>query len=188
MTRTRSRKICLAVLGLAALALGVDRLFLAGTSGPQPASASSLPAADGSGSTAAPQDTKAVPTDKRPPTLASLLEKAAEPFGLAPAEMRDAFTIAEVWLAELQGPPPEPPPEPAEPTEPQPTAGEAFAGRHKLTSVILSSRGGSAVVDGKIVPVGQALDGFTLLRVTRDSAIFGTGGEEVELHLRRENR
>ncbi|MBL7140608.1 MAG: hypothetical protein ISS74_06830 [Planctomycetes bacterium] len=183
MTLTRSRKLCVAILGLALAALAVDRVFLAsGTSGPKAAGASSLPAPDSADAAGASQDKKTLPAADRPPTLAARLESAAEQFALAPTEMRDGFSIAETWLAELQVPTAAHPPGPA---EPQPSAAEAFAGRHTLTSVILTSQGGSAVIDGKVVPLGQAVDGFTLLRLTRESAVFGAAGEEVELRLRR---
>jgi len=185
MTMTRSRKICLVVLGLAVVALGTDRLFLGGPGRPRAASASVLPTTEGA-APATPQDAWAAPTAERPPTLASRLEAAVEPFAVDPTKMRDAFTIAETWLPELQEPAPAPTTESPEPAEPQPTAGEVFATRHTLTSVILTSRGGSAVVDGKIVPLGQAVDGFTLLRLTPESAIFGADGDEVELRLRRQ--
>jgi len=183
MTLTRSRKLCLAILGLTLVALAVDQVFLApGTSGPKTASASSLPTANPADTAPAPQDDQAQPAADRPATLASRLESAAEQFALAPDEMRDAFGIAETWRVELQEPPPPSEPEPA---EPEPSAAEVFAGRHTLTSVILPSQGGSAVVDGKVVPRGQAVDGFTLLRLTRESAVFGADGEEAELRLRR---
>ncbi len=183
MTLTRSRKMILAILALAVAALVTDRLFLSGGTGPQRASASPAAAETRSGAAApaSPETEPPAPAQKGP-RLATRLQAIAEQLDLDAAGARDAFTLPPAWLNELQDPPTasqEPEPEP----EPDPAA--RFAEHHTLTSVILTADGGSAVVDGKVVPMGQAIDGFTLVRLTRSTAVFEADGQQVELRLRR---
>jgi hypothetical protein len=184
MTLTRSRKIVLAVLAVAVAALLVDRLVLApSASGPKQAQARPTP----SGGTAEAK-TAALPVPatlsgtEADSALAERLEATAERFQLDPEALRDGFVPARAWLDELVEPVPQ---EEPEQVAPEASPAEQFAEQHTLTSVILISGGGSAVIDGKVVPVGQAIDGFTLIRLTRSSAVFAGGGEEVELRLRR---
>jgi hypothetical protein len=184
MTLTRSRKIVLAVLGVAVAALLVDRLALApSASGPKQAQARPTPGGGTAEVQAAPSPAAATPSaTETDPALAERLEATAERFQLDPEALRDGFIPAQAWLEELVEPVPEAAPDPV---EPQASPAEQFAEQHTLTSVILTSGGGSAVIDGKVVPVGQAIDGFTLVRLTRSSAVFAADGAEVELRLRR---
>jgi len=181
MTLTRSRKIILAVLALAVAALLADRLFLSGTSEPKraaasPATTETPPAAV---EPASPESEGTAPAQEAP-LLARRLQAIAEQLELDPARLRDGFTLPKAWLEELQEPPPA-----SQEAEPEESPAVRFAEQHTLTSVILTSGGGSAVVDGKVVPMGQAVDGFTLVRLTRSTAVFEAGGEQVELRLRR---
>jgi len=182
MTLSRSRKIVLAILAVAATALLVDRLVLApSASGPKHARAAAT--ADGTPAGTSATSSPAPPTAPGAdpgPRLADRLRTIAQDAELDPDALRDGFVPAAAWLEELVEPPPEP-----EPPEPQASPATQFAQRHTLTSVILTSRGGSAVIDGKVVPMGQVLDGFRLTRLTRQSAVFEAAGEEVELRLRR---
>jgi len=184
MKLSRSRIIVLVLLAAAAAALAVDRLVLApSASGPKQAVAS-------------PAAASASPSVKQPVAdglveasigaagsrLADRLQTASEQFELDPAGMRDGFRPVDAWLADLA--PPAPPAEDAQPALPAgPSPADLFASRHTLTSVMLSRRGGSAVVDGKVVRLNQALDGFTLVRLTRDAAVFEADDERVELRL-----
>jgi hypothetical protein len=182
MTLTRSRKLILGILALAIVALVVDRLVLApSASGPRHAGAAETTNGNtAEGGAAPPADAGAPPEPDPGARLAARLETTAARFELDPAALRDGFVPAAAWLEELVEPVPEPE-APAPPVSPA----QQFAQQHTLTSVIMTSRGGSAVVDGKVVPVGQAVDGFRLVRLTRHSAVFESGGEQVELRLRR---
>jgi len=182
MTLSRSRTIVLAVLALAVTALLVDRLVLAPSAG-GPARARAASTAEGSPSGTGEASSPAPATSPQAdpgPRLADSLEAVAEPCELDPDRLRDGFVPAKAWLEELVEPPPE-----AEASEPQTSPATRFAERHTLTSVILTSHSGSAVIDGKVVPVGQTIDGFRLIRLSRRSAVFEGDGEEVALHLRR---
>jgi len=195
MTMSRSRLAVFVALGVALVALVVDRLVLApSATGPQPAAAAESPPGPAAAATQPPTGPEAPPTAAEtdpaspsagPPPLASRLAAAAERFSLDPERLRDGFAPAPSWLAELTEPPPSEPAEAApEPETPSPA--EAFREGHALTAVIMTQRGGSAVVNGRVVRLGQTVDGFTLVRLTRRSAVFASeDGEEVELRLRR---
>jgi len=182
MTLSRSRKLVLAILAVAVTALAVDRLVLAPSAG-GPTAAQAAPGRDespaGAGEASATTPPTAPPVDPRP-RLADRLQVVAEHFELDPDGLRDGFVPAEAWLADLVEPPPEP-----EAPEPQASPATRFAEQHTLTSVILTSGGGSAVIDGKVVPLGQTIEEFRLIRLTRHSAVFEAGGETVELRLQR---
>jgi hypothetical protein len=183
MKLTRSQKIVLAVLAVAITALVVDRLFLASSAtGPRQARASSADAAPAPPEADPVQAPEAAAAAEAATRFAERLEAAAERFELDPAAMRDGFTLEAAWREELAGPPE--PVQQAE-AEPQPSPADQFAGAHTLTSVVLTTKGGSAVVDGRVVPLGHDLDGFTLVRLTQNTAVFEADGEEVELRLRR---
>jgi hypothetical protein len=52
---------------------------------------------------------------------------------------------------------------------------EVFKAAHRLTAVLFTERGRHAVVDGKMIMPGQSIDGFTLISVTHDTAVFRSG-------------
>jgi len=189
MSLTRSRKIVLVILAVAAIALLVDRLVLApSATGPKHARAAPTSGAGPTGNKAASApDSPASPGADTRPRLADRLQTLGEQFEMDPDDLRDGFIPADAWLEELVEKEVEAPPPPPEPevSEPQVSAATQFAEQHTLTSVILTSSGGSAVIDGKVVPVGQAIDGFRLIRLTHSSAVFEAGDETVELRLRR---
>ncbi|MBK8915612.1 MAG: hypothetical protein IPM64_13640 [Phycisphaerales bacterium] len=64
------------------------------------------------------------------------------------------------------------------------SAASEFTGRHKLGGVVLGPRP-AAVVSGRVIRVGQSLDGLPLIEVRADAAVFLADGERVELRLER---
>lgn len=178
MALSNAHKVLFAVLALAVLALLIDWLFLGGdATHPSAASASvGAPPAETAVPPAPPPEPTAV-ADAKPdadgPLLADRLRTAARTLGLDPTNTREAFAPSEDWLPELRLPGP-----------PQRDPAEDFARQHRLTSVILIGTGGSAVVDGRAVRVGQELDGFRLVRLTSAGAVFQAGDSQVELRLR----
>ncbi len=184
MTASRSRKIIFVILTVAVAALVVDRLVLApSATGPKQAGAATPGVPEASETSPSPSPGAEAPAETSSgPRLAERLQTVADRFELDPTALRDGFVPSETWLEDLVEAPP-----PSEPkTAPNPhAAADAFAENHTLTSVIMTSQGGSAVVDGKVVPVGRTIDGFRLVRLTRRTAVFEADGEEVELSLRR---
>jgi hypothetical protein len=189
-----SRKICIGVLALALVAFAVDRLFLSSGQPLKPASAVAspvqpaappmppavpLPAAAAAGGTAPPAAAggTAPPASlapSQPLVFSDRLKALAAAKDLAPARVREAFAPSPEWLATLQAP---------KPVETPVNLGEEFARKHKLTSVLLSGGVGRAIIDGKILTVGQKLDGFTLTGLAPDSATFRSVQDASEVRL-----
>jgi hypothetical protein len=178
MKMTRERKIYLAMLvtGLAALVL--DRL----TAGPQNARAQDDPSSfvvertDKSLSSGAPTVTGGAEHTAIGPDLSVRLRSLGERFAVD-SQYRDPFRAPSSWAprsAAVPLPATVPVSDPASP------AGE-FERSHRLTAVLLSDRQRNAVVDGKMIKPGQAIDGFTLISVTHDTAVFRAGAATAVL-------
>lgn len=60
---------------------------------------------------------------------------------------------------------------------------EAFRHDHHLGGIVIDGRNSRAVVDDRLIPVGQSFDGFRLVSLNRDSAQFVRGDEQVLLTL-----
>jgi len=108
--------------------------------------------------------------------LAERLEALTLPDG-EPTGIREAFAPSAAWLASLD----EAKPKPSGAREPDSTAD--FARQHKLTSVLRRGNVGSAIVDGKVVEVGEQLDGYRLTGLTADSAVFMSPRHPKEVRL-----
>jgi len=192
----------IAVLGTSVIGFIVDRAFLdPGMPGPAKAEASSpapgpeSPAAPAGAAHAAAPHASAAPTAAAPAAtakpalsqaasagaarvpLAERLKALALPDG-EPTAIREAFAPSAAWLASLE--------EGGRPgAGPQPDSAADFVRAHKLTSVLQRSRMGSAVIDGKVVVIGECLDGYRLIALAADSAIFRApqGAKEVRLSI-----
>ena len=197
-----SRKICIGVLALALVAFAVDRLFLSSGQPLKPASAVAspvqpaappmppavpLPAAAAAAAAALPAPPAVAPpvagggmappaplAPSQPLVLSDRLKALAAAKDLAPGRVREAFAPSPEWLATLDAP---------KPVETKVNLGEEFARKHKLTSVLLSGGVGRAIIDGKILTVGQKLDGFTLTGLAPDSATFRSVQDASEVRL-----
>ncbi len=177
MQLSKTQKIYLALGVIAVAAFVVDRVFLrSGSGGPAPARAAADtpgPAAARPPAMPAPAPPVAVPPSDRP-SLAARLDALAKDPGVDVGGMRDAFVPPPSWIAEVKSP---------EPEVVEPSAAEKFAAAHTLTAVLLAGKGGCAVVNGKVVQVGQEVDGFELVSLARECAVFQGGQERVELRL-----
>jgi len=179
MQLSKTQKIYLALGVIAVAAFVVDRVFLgSGSRGPAPARA----AADTPGPAAAqpppaPAPPLAVPRSDRP-SLADRLDALAKDADVDVGRMRDAFVPPPSWIAVTKSP---------EPEVVEPSAAEKFAASHTLTAVLLAGKGGCAVVNGKVIQVGQEVDGFELVSLARECAVFQGGQERVELRLHLES-
>jgi len=165
---TNQRKLSIAVLALAGGALIVDKMFL-GATGPAAARADEVAVQV--------ETTAAAPARSQPaqPTVAKRLERLA-PHG---GEVGDAFAVPAAWRkvavkAAEQGPNID-------------TPAAAFAKEHHIAAIM---RGGQdparAMVNGKIVSLGDSIDGGTLVEVNDQGAVFEVGGVRVLIALRPE--
>ncbi|MGE5607761.1 MAG: hypothetical protein ACM359_00760 [Bacillota bacterium] len=60
---------------------------------------------------------------------------------------------------------------------------DRFKQEHSLTGVMVANRQGKAIVDGKTLLVGQSLDGFKLMTVTQQVAVFESEAGQVVLRI-----
>ena len=175
MTLTKERKIYLALLGIGLAALVLDRLI----GGPQNAQAREDSAAfvverpNGAAPAAAPSAATGQLT-LTGPDLSVRLRTLGEQVRPG-SQSRDLFRAPATW-----GPRITHAPAPAQVTDLTGPAVE-FERSHRLTAVLLSGRERHAVVDGKMVKPGQAIDGFTLISVSHDTAIFRSGAATAVL-------
>jgi len=170
MELTRQRKIAIGVLGLAVAALLIDRGLIMG--GGQAASAAPVEstAARAQSPTATPESS--IGQNR----LAEKLREIAESEKLALAHVDDdrgAFATPEAFGAkEKNGPAAAPQRE-----------GQLFS----VSSVLTANGGGYAVIDGKLVGVGQPVaddpDEGVLVGVTSKSARIAIGDEIVEFFV-----
>ncbi|HEX7009248.1 MAG TPA: hypothetical protein VF184_04655 [Phycisphaeraceae bacterium] len=180
----RSRKVLLTVLGLGLTALGVDRLFLGGSTGPQTATADVqaplMAAADSASAATLGAAAASSPATSAGPTLAQrLLALARDWDETASAQpVRDAFSPSPAWT----GPGSSQADEPAQALAVDPAV--QFQKQHRLMAVVARRSGGLAVVDSRTIALGQSLDGFRLIQVRDDAAVFeSSSGTRLELRL-----
>lgn len=175
MGLSKSRKCYLAGLAIVVTAFLAYRLFL-GAEDRGPAAAQASPAAPAAPKAAPPPVSAEKPQGLSASSLAERLAALAKSEDLDPARMRDAFVLPEAWRRELAPPAPSPS---------LPAGTETFIQEHKLTSVVLTGDGGSAIVNGKFLRLGHALDGYRLLHLTQSQAVFESveGNNQVVLPL-----
>jgi len=172
MKLSKRQRAFVAILALALGALIVDRAFLgSGSPVPDEAVAGSSPAAAPPPS-APPRPPAGDAAGK--PALADRLAELARAHELKTDEIRDAFRLSPAWLAECS-------PQPT--GEPEPTPADRFAQAHRLTGVVVKGQAGIVLVDGGCVAIGQVLDGFRLVSVADNSAVFEANGQRVVLKL-----
>lgn len=185
------RKIYVLVLVLAGGALAFDQLVLGGGA-TDPASAS---AAEGGGETFVMPNTAALMKQLTANEaklddsglLSTRLRAFAEERGLPATPAFDAFDPALDWVEVKVDQPVETAAKPVrDPVD-------EFRKAHELIAVMAQQDGGIAVVSAggatkgperKVyVRVGQTMDGFTLMSVTRTTAVFESDGKTAELTL-----
>jgi len=181
MRLSKKRKVYVCVLAVAVLVLLVDRAFL-GPAGlaPQeasagPAGASKPPTGVGEGgSTGAARTADAGPEQSVVARLRALAQTQPET-----TDVRDAFRPSSSWLAEMRRA------DRAEGSGADAAPRRSFD--HRLVAVMVDGQGGMAIIDGRCLRVGQTMDGFTLVRLGKNSAVLQANGRKVELTLDRDN-
>lgn len=174
MGHSRNRKPYVGVLVLAGAALAGDKL-LVGASNPESATASSDYAIEPAQWTAESPKPSEVPMELTP--------GAAERMELlhpVPGEATDAFAQPRAWL--------EPPASATAASAKVPTEdpGAGFTSRARLTGLSGSGDTLLAIVNGKRVAVGEAVDGFSLISVdlrTREAVFRNADGVERTLRV-----
>ena len=109
-------------------------------------------------------------------TVANRLQDLARQESLDLSGMPDAFHAPESWMPAATV---------VEQRDELAEAVEDFKEDHQLGAVMVGGDSGYAVVDGKGLHIGQELEGFTLVAVHDDAAVFEMKGVQVELKLDR---
>jgi len=164
MKLTKERKIYAGLFLVALCALVGDQIF----SGPSAASAADTePVASATVHAAAPAVTQHSAIIKQ---LAQRLRTLDHDEALSASAVSDPFKLSKSWESASDGP-----------TD---NRVWAFNQRHHLTAVMVSgARGGSAIIDGDLVRVGQSLEGFKLIEVSTRSATFECNKQLARLAL-----
>ena len=184
MKLSRERKFFVIICALALVALVVDRTMLSEASagdnaGGDPSALlvapSGTPTARGSskGSNRTGQPTPSAAA------ISDMLAQMAERNRRLLEQTPDAFQPGSGWVT----------PDLAQPAPPDADVRVETFAKRRVTSLVAGGRGrGGAMVDGRMVHVGQSLDGFTLVSVDSQSAFFEGRSVRVRLSLAGEPR
>ncbi len=187
---TGKKKAYIAVMSLGALALIVDRFFM-GTVAPMPASASEM---DDTLQTNDPDDANAdAPRDARSSTNA-LSKNASSAAAISIPELafpRNLIAVdLDAPLRDLFARPKsaESGSDLSDAEQQASAAGEsrdlgraAFARKHRVDGVMSQEGLKIVIVNGQWMRIGESLDGCTLQRINRESAVFQCRDGEAEL-------
>ncbi|SRR5258706_4961848 len=174
MKATRKRIILLTVLGIGICALIADRLRGGYENPPEPKDVPTVVVTPGA--SAADVKTKIEPTgiDGSFATRVRLAAARVSP----PSRHRDVFRVPAAWSgidAKMKSDS-----SPASSSIPDPVR---FQRAHRMTGVIMAGRQSSVMIDGKLVVVGQSIDGYRLTAVAKDLAKFAGAHGRAMLHL-----
>jgi hypothetical protein len=183
MKLTRSQKTAIGLLGVALVALVIDRTFFS----PSEAGAAPVPAAQAAAAAAEPaatgnkQESAPVP-DALTAVLSDALisSKLKSLTGVDVEHVRDAFAPSQQWVT-AQRPPV------ATVAPPVHNISADFVAAHRLNAVMASrstAGGGEAIVDGQFVRVGQYIGSWRLIGVNKHSATFVTTDGSAHATLR----
>jgi hypothetical protein len=170
MRLSKRQKVCCVILAVGLAALVVDRTILRPQGGPAEVSAYSPPGPDEAGIGATEHPDLQSPTVK----LAEQLKTLCPDDSLDLSQVRDAFSLPASWLAEIH---------PENGLWSQQDAVAKFTRDHQLKAVAVDGQASYAVVDERLLVIGQELDGFKLMAVDEGSATFEADGKQVVLRL-----
>ncbi len=174
---TTQQKACIAILAIALVALLVDRVFLGGASGPQ--SAEAQWAAPRSINMPSPKPLPAVVDGRegRPP-LIEKLQELTKYQNLSLADMSEAFRLSDEWLAEVGS-------GSVRLQDRSLTPAQRFVKTHQLEAVMVGGTRSRVVVNNKPLQLNQQIDGYTLVSVSHNSAVFVCENQRVELLMKK---
>jgi hypothetical protein len=172
MKVTKKHLAYLAVLAIGGGWLSMD-YFTGSAPGVSAASAAIVASDDAVTSNPAPTALAADMGDE--PAIAHRLDKLNQSHVLTGKNTLDGFALPSAFVTAA--------PTPAASAIPVVTAASTFSHDHTLTSVMVGGRSSSALVDGKsLLKIGDKLDGFVLMEVTKTGAVFtSTSGARAVL-------
>ncbi len=178
MRLTKERKILLTVCGLAVTLLAADQLFLgSGALEPQEAAGRDFRDSTESDESDSAPAAQAVTRGRCQAILAARIDALGVDGPIDPNSLRDVFRPGNCWKDQ---------PAQSEQEVLVETVVQQFRDAHTLDAVAADGQGGgSAVVNGKCIRVGQAVSGFELIGLDRRWATFrNEAGVSVRLRLK----
>jgi len=169
MALAKRQKVFIAVFFLGLIALAADRVCLLPQGGPKQASANAFELYGVPVSTADPMPE---PPGAQNPTVAERLDRSWSAQEVNEADLRDPFSLTASWQV---SPPVDTPPAPDE--------AEVFAKTHPLVAVMKDGRQSYVLINDRVLPLGEQMDGFTLVSVGAKSAVFEHEGKQIILEL-----
>jgi len=153
-------------LGLAVVAFLVDRFLLN-----EPAKASDAPPSR----TTSRKATDAKVAGKNDNSVTGLqMDQALDWLNRMPEpeKVRDAFSLAEPFLAERRVAKERERKAETVVSQPAEDLSKTFIAQHRLQTTLVDPQGGIAVVDGRVLRIGDEIDGFQLKTVMADQCVF----------------
>ncbi|UCD74308.1 MAG: hypothetical protein JSV91_11005 [Phycisphaerales bacterium] len=178
---SRERKVFIGILGVALIGLGADRMFFSsGLTGPAEASA-----AVGEFEVDASLEAPLGEVDPEPVAIHESTESATEALAGRFKEyaqrgssditgLSNVFNPSDSWLGGSDLP---------AGADRAASATDEFGATHRLNAVMMSRSNPGAVVNKRLIAVGQEVDGFTLIEVNERSVVFEGEDERVVLEL-----
>ena len=161
---TARRKAFIALLGIGVIALAADHLI------PR----SENPADEPEPEVAVAQAPAAHKPPQAPPTPAnpSLSRRIGRAVERSPGEIetRDIFVVPVAWIGPQKAEQVLAAPAPRTPR---------FDETHRLTALILNGDRSGALIDGMMIKVGQSIDGYRLMSVANNVAVFESANERA---------
>ncbi len=173
MKVTKEQKVFIGLLTVGLIALGVDRFVLSPSSAEASDDSASLLVAKAPEAKATPSSNNKAPTPAAATAstnnpVAQKLVALSDALHLADVPVKDTFATPAAWI-ERPG---------------TVAGGKPFDQMHSLSGVMVSGRHPAAMVDGKLVSVGQLVDGYKLVAVGQGVAVFQMGDNSVTLRSR----
>jgi len=169
MALEKRQKVFIAIFLLGLVALVVDRVFLRPEGGPEKASAGAFELYGVPVSTAEPVTG---PPETQNPTVAERLDRLWSDQEVNEADMRDPFSLTKSWQVSAVAS-----------ASPAPDETAVFAKAHRLVAVVMDGRQSYALVNDRVLTLGEQMDGFTLVSVGAKSAVFDRQGKQIVLEL-----
>jgi hypothetical protein len=172
MALNKRQRMSVGVLAIGLAALVVDRIYVL----PQSAPAGQTAAADDHTITATSETAAAPPPVSAPAglTAATKLETVWSDKDLRFDEPRDLFSLPPSW-PRTRGPEIR--------IVPAVAAETLFAAAHRLEAITMDPQGRRALIDDRLLRLGEMLEGFELVAIDKESVTFEQDGQPVQLEL-----
>ena len=172
MALNKRQKMSMGVLAIGLVALLVDRMYIL----PESAPAGQAAPADEYTVTATSDRAVVPPPVSAPPdlTVAAKLDAAWSDNNTHSDDPRDLFALPSSWPTARRS---------EEAPRPTVTAWRKFATGHRLEAITMDPQGKRALIDDKLLRLGEMLEGYRLVAIDTESVTFERDGQRIQLEL-----